>query len=402
MAGGVWLGLFTSVNNAQDFIQQFKTIDNTLELNVVEENNNRIQLTDKNGKVLFMYNGEENTYHLKPMLSKDSIGVVNIDGRNFRGSVYFKRFTNSDLTVINQLDMEEYLYGVLPKEISGSWPIEAQKAQAVSARNFALDKLNLHKSYGFDLCPGTHCQVYGGYDIEHINSNKAVDETRGKHLTYNGELVTTFYHSNSGGRTENSENIWSFPMDYIKGVDDPYSIGQPNDKWTKVYSKEDIEDILNSKDIDVGQIKSVSVKGYSENGRVLELEIKGTEDKIILEKDKIRNILGYNNIKSTWLLLENNREVTILAGSDLTPTNTNLNSKYIASSNGVSKVNDENLNIYNGTNITSISISDKFVFNGKGWGHGLGMSQWGAKVMAEQGFTFEEILTHYYTGTKVE
>ena len=399
----VWLGLFISQSDAEKAVQEIKSIKDDLALRVVPQKDKRIQVTDKTGKVLFMYDGENNNYHFKPMLSKDSLGVIKVDGKNFRGSIYFKRYTDSDLTVINQLTIDEYLYGVLPKEISGTWPIEAQKAQAVTARNFTLVKLNEHAKYGFDLCSTTHCQVYGGYDVEHPNSNKAVDQTKGKYLTYNGKLVTAFYHSNSGGRTEDSQNIWSFPLDYIKSVDDPYSIGQPNDHWTFSYTKQQLEDILVSKGLDVGAIISISPLAYSENGRVLKLEIKGSKDKIILEKDKIRNILGYNNIKSTWFELESNGDVTVLSGVNQSSTKTSLASKYVATASGIVKVNMENININNGTKLISVSIApDKFVFTGKGWGHGLGMSQWGAKTMAEQGFTFEQILTYYYTGTKVE
>lgn len=399
----VWLGLFTSQSNAENAVQEIKSITNDLKLRVVPQNSKRIQITDKTGKVLLMYDGENNNYQFKPMLSKDLLGVIKVDGKNFRGSIYFKRYTDSDLTVINQLNIEEYLYGVLPKEISGTWPLEAQKAQAVTARNFTLVKLNEHSNYGFDLCSTTHCQVYGGYDVEHPNANKAVDQTKGQFLTYNGELVTAFYHSNSGGRTENSENIWSFPLEYIKAVDDPYSIGQPNANWTFSYTKQQIEDILVSKGMDVGLIISITPLEYSENGRVLKLEINGSKNKIVLEKDKIRNILGYNNIKSTWFQIESDGDVTVLSGVNQNSTKTSLASKYVATDSGIVKMNTENINIYNGKELISVSIApDKFVFTGKGWGHGLGMSQWGAKTMAEQGFTFEQILTHYYTGTKIE
>lgn len=410
----VWFGTFTNYEDASFAIEEVNSIDRRLELRIIQQSNQRIQITDKNGKVLFMYDGDENVYHLKSMPSKDSISLVNIDGKNFRGSVYFKRFEGSDLTVINQLGIEEYLYGVLPEEVSASWPLEAQKAQAVSSRNFALDKLDYHGKYGFDLCTTTHCQVYGGYDAEHPSTNKAVDETRGRYLTYHGEIVTTFYHANSGGRTENSENIWSFPIDYLKAVDDPYSLGQPNDQWTMSYTKDELEEVLISKGMDVGRIETLEVTDYSENGRALKLEIKGTRNKIILEKDKIRSILGYNNIKSTWFVLNNGKSgsldgpLLIITGTSLRPSSTDLNSKYIIDSNGISQLKKQHLYISNGISTTPITTSapsktgDGIVFTGKGWGHGLGMSQWGAKAMAEQGFTYDEILTYYYTGTIVE
>jgi len=400
----VWIGLYTCQANAEKALNRMKTSVPDLKLNIISQNKKRIQVVDTTGKVLFMYNTDNTNYQFKPMLSKDSLGLIRVDGKNFRGSIFFNRYDDSDLTVINQLNIEEYLYGVLPKEVSGSWPLEAQKAQAVAARNFAVVNINGHSKNGFDLCSTTHCQVYGGYDVEHPNSTKAVDLTKGKLLTYNGKVITAFYHSNSGGKTEDSENVWSFPLEYIRGVEDPYSIGQPNDNWTYVYTKQEIEVVLSSKDMSIGSLNSITPIEYSTNGRIIKLEVNGITDKKILEKDKIRNILGYNNIKSTWFQVETDSDVAVLSANNQSPTKTTLSSKFFITGDGIKKVKDnQNINIYSGKSYSVISSTPtKYVFIGKGWGHGLGMSQWGAKTMAEQGFTYEQILTHYYSGTKVE
>jgi len=403
----VWIGLYTSMANAERAIAQFKTSAPELKFSIIPQDSKRIQVVDRNGKVLFMYNSEKDNYMFRSIPSKDAQPLIRVDGKNFRGTIHFKRYSDSDLTVINQLSLEEYLYGVLPREISGLWPMEAQKAQAVAARTYAIVNMNRHLNHGFDVCSTTHCQVYGGYDAEHVNSTKAVDQTKGKLLTFNGNPVTAFYHSNSGGRTENSENVWSNALGYIKGVDDPYSIGNPNDTWTFVYTKQEIEERLNARDLSVGTIRSITPIEYSINGRVLKLEIIGSNNTIILEKDRIRNVLGYNNIRSTWFEIQGDSDSNISIITAQGTTETILSEKHIITSSGVQKITEpQNFKIFDGSSYMTLTdnsnASSNFVFTGKGWGHGLGMSQWGAKTMADRGYTYEQILLHYYTGVKVE
>jgi stage II sporulation protein D len=121
--------------------------------------------------------------------------------------------------------MQEYLYGVVPREMSKTWPLEALKAQAVVARTFAITNQNKFMHLGFNMDNSVLSQVYGGYDWEGPISNQAVDETIGMLLYYNTTLASAYYHSNSGGYTANSENVWSSEVPYLRSVFDPYSIG---------------------------------------------------------------------------------------------------------------------------------------------------------------------------------
>ncbi|QZY57058.1 SpoIID/LytB domain-containing protein [Crassaminicella profunda] len=430
----VWIGLCTSFSDAENLFENIKVLLPNTDLRIISKDDQRIQVLNKYGKVLFMYKNGNVDYQFRPFS-----GILQLDGKTFRGSIMIKRYSDSDLTVINQLGVEEYLYGVVPKEMAGNWPIEAQKAQAVAARSYAALNINKHKNYGFDLCSATHCQVYGGYSSENPRTKIAVDETRGKVMTYNGKVVTAFYHSNSGGRTEDSENIWSNPLGYIRGVDDPYSIGLPNAQWTKVYTKQQIEDLLNAKGMFVGNVTNIIAKERSRNGRVLKLEVQGTNGNQILQKGQIRSVFGYTNLKSTWFDIMADGKVTGTDLSDLNNTSKEISTenKYVLTAEGLKETTAQNQYIDNGEEKKRININDKYVltaeglekikfkeqsisnpqkdeftvpniskdqyvFVGKGYGHGAGMSQWGAKKMAEQGFTYEQILSHYYTGIRIE
>ncbi|QXM05927.1 SpoIID/LytB domain-containing protein [Crassaminicella indica] len=421
----VWTGLYTNYSDAEEAFEMIKALFPDIDLRIISKDDKRIQVLNKYGKVLFMYNTRNKDYYFKSFS-----GIIELDGKKFRGSMMIKRYLDSDLTVINQLGLDEYLYSVVPKEMSGDWPIEAQKAQAVAARSYAVLNLNRHKNYGFDLCSSIHCQVYGGYSSENPRTQRAVDETKGKVITYDGKVVAALYHSNSGGHTEDSENVWSNPLGYLRGVEDPYSIGVPNDHWTKVYKKQQIEDLLSSHGMFVGSITNIIVKERSSNGRVLKLEIQGTNGNQILEKGQIRNIFGNRNLKSTWFDIVNNS-----TDSGKLAEEANFEDKYVITAEGVKKIKLQNQYIDNGREKSLINIQDKYiitdkgldkielknkelnredkskfnstgadqyVFIGKGYGHGVGMSQWGAKKMAEQGFTYEQILSHYYTGIRIE
>ena len=261
------------------------------------------------------------------------------------------RENNSDLTVINLLPMEKYLYGVVPREMPHSWPEEALKAQAVAARGFTVASLNKYIEFGFNLCSTVHSQVYGGYDVEQRSTNRAVDQTKGQIITYNGHLAIPYYHSTSGGRTESSENIWTNAVPYIRGVSDKYSLNSPHSEWEVALSKEEIESLLMKNQYHIGELENLYVAEISENGRVLSFMIEGTNGKRELIKQESRTLLG---LRSSWF------EVEYDAGNET------------------------------------------YFFNGKGYGHGIGMSQYGAKGMADEGYHYTDILKHYYTGVRIQ
>lgn len=168
------------------------------------------------------------------------IGLV-LGGRtqNYRGEVEFRPLPKG-ITVVNELPLEEYLYGVLPREMPAFWPAEAQKAQAVAARSYAVAQLGAYRNYGFDLLATQMSQMYGGYDAEHPNSTRAVNETRGQVVFCKTKPISAFFHSSSGGYIEDSRDVWAEALDYIKGKADPYDKNEAHYNWTVAYSQEQL------------------------------------------------------------------------------------------------------------------------------------------------------------------
>ena len=167
-------------------------------------------------------------------LSHDRLVIVplegqwlNLNGTPYRGELRIAKSDRGDMDVINVLDVEAYLYGVVPKEMSPQWYLEALKAQAIAARTYALYQKEKSKDKNYDVNATTASQVYGGAGVEAPMSNQAVDETEGKVLLYDGELALTYFHANSGGMTEEARRVWSVDVPYLKAVRDDYSAKGP-------------------------------------------------------------------------------------------------------------------------------------------------------------------------------
>lgn len=398
----VYIGSYLDQEDAQNYKDEISDDVSDFNLEVVSSDYNFVQILDGDN-VVFMYDSNEEVC----IYSKD--GIMGINGKRYRGSALFKRSDNNNMTVINRVGLNEYLYGVVPREMSGSWNIEALKAQAIAARNYAIMNMGKYKKYGFDLTDDTFSQVYGGYSSEHSNSNRAVDETRGQIMVCDGRVVSALYHSNSGGKTEDSENVWSNKVSYLRGVEDKYSLGYPNDNWSVSMTKEDIQNKLSKNKVDIGMITDVKIEELSENDRVIKIKFVGTNGEKEYTKDSTRTILGlksnyYDIVKAQG---SGGSEIFYIYSTDGNEERSDLSDVYAITSDGIKDINN-NTNIYlignNDTRPLKLGdvISDKYTLNGHGWGHGLGMSQWGAKNMAEQGFSYEDILKHYYTGIEIQ
>ncbi|AOY76939.1 SpoIID/LytB domain-containing protein [Clostridium formicaceticum] len=408
----VFVGLYVHQEEAQLKGEEISNV-NSYQTKVIPPSATRVQVLDLAGRPLFMFDSRENIY-FRGFEDKGNVSLISVEGKNYRGAIGAKRLSASDMSIVNKLLLEEYLYGVVPREMPALWSLEALKAQAVVTRGYAVSNIGRFTNLGFDLCNTTRSQVYGGYDAEHANSNRAVNETSSKVITYNGNVISAFYHSNSGGRTENSENVWSNPLPYIKGVKDDFSLDAPNSTWKEVFTKGQIKSLLEKNNIFVGDVTDIQATSVSENGRILELTIYGTNGKEVLVKERSRNLFG---LKSTWFTVNpigntignttSNSNVTIQGDPEILHA-TELQNQSILSANGVTKItNPSNIKIFDGKNYREIAFSsavtaESFEFVGKGFGHGLGMSQYGAKKMAEEGYNYMQILAHYYTGIKVE
>lgn len=346
-------------------------------------------------KVYFMYNSGISDYFVCSEKYPAS-GLVQYGGSNYRGGIGFKVFDGNS-SIINYLLLDHYVYGVLPKEMPKTWPEEALKAQAVVVRSFAISNLNKHMDSGYNLCSTSNCQVYGGYDAETEMTNRATNETTGEILYYGDDVVNGFYHSNSGGMTESSENVWGGAIPYLAAVEDSYSLEAPNSTWS--YSISPVELAVKLKDYgaDIGSVKSVNILEKSSSGRVKKLLFSGSYGNKEMEREEVRKFLGYSNIKSTLYDISGSREAYAL--NDEGKILTNLTTVYCVSKAGISKVNEPS--IFGENKVDLSSKGNEFVFVGKGSGHGVGMSQWGAKIMAEKGFEYQDILYHYYANTNI-
>ncbi|MDD4565200.1 MAG: SpoIID/LytB domain-containing protein [Eubacteriales bacterium] len=340
-------------------------------------------------------------------------GIIYYEGTPYRGGIMLIPNSNGSIIVINYLMMEHYIYGVLNSEMGYTNPKEALKAQAVTARSYAELNLGKHSEAGFDLCPTTCCQVYRGYSGEYPSIIKAVDETRGEMIYHDGEPISAFYYKNSGGYTQNVEDVWSISRAYLRAVEDKYS---PTYPWSVTLSYDTIQANLEAAGFNPGTVESVAINNRNMTGAVMELKITGSDETVYLKKDKIRSTLGPTVIKSLIFELTDSgpdgaaSNWTISNGSSALKPDSGV---FIISGNGVVKKMESNeLHAYNG--IESIRLgkdtatdieagrSQTVSFAGYGYGHGVGMAQDSAIEMAKQGFTYDEILEYFYTDIEIK
>ncbi len=317
---------------------------------------------------------------------------------------------NNQIIVLNHVEIENYLYGVVPKEMAYTFPVEALKAQAVAARSFTLSSKK-HTSEGYDLCDTIHCQVYSGFDVEHQITNTAVDETRGIFALYEGQPIEALFHSCSSGYTEDSVNAWGGKLPYLKPVEDIFSTESPYSSWVFSIKLSDLSNKLISSSINIGELKGVEILETTSTGNVLKVKLIGINGEEIINGSKLRTILGSTNLKSTWFTVNNenksisNNEVYVMDGNNVKLIN--LDEAFILDRSNNEKATRGTVKrviskdkVEDIVELVPVSTSD-LIIEGKGYGHGVGMSQYGAKKMAELGYTFEEILKFYYTGIDV-
>ncbi|NLM74559.1 MAG: SpoIID/LytB domain-containing protein [Clostridiaceae bacterium] len=409
----VWTGFYGDVIQANEDIDKLKNKLGIDQLTVIEPSDVRFIVYNSNFEPSFVFESSKLRLTVHPN-DANSPKVLSVNGKKYRGEIELRRFSDSDITVINILNIEEYLYGVVPKEIGPSSPLEALKAQAVAARTYAYRHKGSYSKWDFDMVNTVNSQVYGGYDAEHPNTNRAVDETKGKKVLYNGKPAQLFYFSSSGGMTEDVQNVWGSKIEYLKSVPDPYESGTSyNYNWTRKFTAEEIKMKLFLNDVEIGDIISMTAEEYSSAGRVTKLKITGTKGSVTYYNEDIRRILGDNGayLPSRMFTITSgssgstSETVSVLAGSG--KTNINLFGAKVVTSSGIKTIQDNSSGIIiagaNTKSVVSGIVSDgTFVLTGKGWGHGVGMSQEGAKGFARNGYTYDQILMHYFPGTTVE
>lgn len=335
-------------------------------------------------------------------------GIVKIDGTAYRGGVEFIPDSNGRLTVINFVNINDYVAAVVGKEMSPSWHIEALKAQAVCARSFCITTWNKHSSLGFNLCGTQDCQAYLGISGESESTLRAASETRDQLVMYNGSVVQALYSSSNGGSIGYAKNVWGNDVPYLQASADPYeaNTGNPRASWSVTLTKADIKTKLAKASVNIGDITDFKVTGADEFGRTYEVTIYGTNGTHVLKNDKTRSFFGLYSQKYTItptgastqvpyvhvIGANSSASVNWFLARSAVATEAVTGGYYVISANGVQP--------YSGA--TEVSNADSWVINGSGWGHGLGMSQYGAKGMAEQGYTYDKILSFYYKGAYLQ
>ncbi|HET8999127.1 MAG TPA: SpoIID/LytB domain-containing protein [bacterium] len=284
-------------------------------------------------------------------------GFLRANGQPYRGSIEVRRVGPGRLTAINELDLERYLYGVIKGEIDPHWPPEAVKAQAVAARTLALQNLAALRgkfaSEGYTLRATTDSQIYLGAAGEDPGASAAVEATRGIVMTFRGQPIFAAYHSNSGGHTEDSENVWGTPHPYLRGVPDPYALDAPGGQWTARLSLAGIETGLRRGGVTITGIAGIELGRATPWGRAITVRLTDEAGRPHeIAANQFRLLIGPGVVRSTMFVMTRD-------GSEV-------------------------------------------AFSGRGSGHGVGLDQWGARALALKGYTFEQILSYYYTGIAIE
>lgn len=315
------------------------------------------------------------------------------------------------LNVVNVLNIEEYLLGVVPREVSSEWPAEAVKAQAVAARTYAMAvaRTNKYPGEGFELVATTGDQDYGGLSAEKQRSSEAVWLTRGQVVTFNGQFASTFYHSSSGGHTENNEVIYTgAPIAYLRGVPDFDNVaGNSRYAWEYTFSFDEFAKKARDGGYNVGNVVGVNATGtLGASGRPSQWQLAGASGNQLLRGEQLRSMLGIPSspkqvtIRQTGpgslTRLWQGSEKVAVVGPGGTVTRTVRGTAVVSGTGSVTTLGP--VTAIGGTADLTAGIT----VTGGGWGHGVGMSQWGAYGMATQGKTYEQILLHYYRGTKLE
>lgn len=366
------------------------------------------------GKDIFMNNSKIAALKIRvEKLKSDDVHVVEFNQKQYRGSIDI-HITRGKMafTVVNVLPIEQYLYGVIAKEMSPEWHLEAVKSQAVAARTYALYNLHKHQVDGYDVCATSDCQVYGGREYETPRVLKAVNDTAGQVMMYQGKIIPAYFHSSSGGHTENSENVWGAYQPYSRGVVD-YDQNSPHYKWEKKLTPLELEKALGRAGYKIGKIQAIALvplekapmstpeRGVS--GRVKVIRFIGTLGSAQLSGEKVRTVLG---LKSTLFdidtLLPREKEVEF----EVTNKRGIVDRKKVEINLPPTK--EQGL-VTDGKEIHRLSgrPNEIIEITGFGWGHGLGLSQWGAKGMAEHGpqgdaTYYQKILKHYYQGITIK
>jgi stage II sporulation protein D len=285
------------------------------------------------------------------LLLTSSRGVLAVNGRSYRGKLKILPGPNRDLWVINELPLEQYLSGLIYCEVPSQWSGEVLKVQAVVARTYATYQKKNHLDDLYDVDCDVTDQVYQGMDKEDARSQQAVRETEGELLLYEGHPIFAVYHACCGGKTESAACLWSGNFPYLRSTACNFCLGSPHFLWNYPVDSETLSRALERGGLAQRKILGIEVSGRTKSGRVAQVCIQAEKGRLKISGKKFRRLLGYDLLRSTNFVVKE--------------------------SNGI------------------------YHFSGLGWGHGVGLCQWGAKGMADEGADYRSILKYYYQGVAI-
>ncbi|MGE4357742.1 MAG: SpoIID/LytB domain-containing protein [Candidatus Omnitrophota bacterium] len=280
-------------------------------------------------------------------------GEIIINGRKYRGEIDIIKTKDLKLLVVNHIELENYLYGVLSHEVSIHWPLEALKAQAIASRTYALYQRKVNGDKDYDLTGDFYSQVYGGSSAERYRSTRAINLTKGKVLVYKGEIFPAYFHATCGGATEDASELWDIDIPPLKGVKCDFCYQSPHFLWERFIPMRELREKLSAYGYRVaGKLLGIIPEGRNPSGRIRRLKIITDKGNFSISAKEFRQIFDPQVIRSTNFEIE--------------------------------------------------FEPDGAIFRGYGWGHGVGLCQWGAYFMAIKGYKAEEILKYYYPGAEIK
>lgn len=373
---------------------------------------------DKGSETLIKANSVTNknkTYAVNGEFSFESDDLFLVQGHKFRGSMIVRNgllsrnepdgsFLRSQprvqetLQLINKLELEDYLKSVVSSEMPSRWPLEALKAQAVCARTYTLNTLQ-HKD---TLQPGVADQMYLGYDREDDKGRKAVSETNGEVMLDGlGNYVDAYYSSSGGNYTASVSDTWGLSVrPYLLPVND-YAQGSSYQSWTREFTTSDLQSKL--ADLRLAEIQSITVFQRSIEGRATKVQILGSLGAAV-SSGQVRELGTQGRYddeakvgsKPQWRQDTNGDIFDAIVPQERVAAKARLATRYLTGEELRHKLGLPS------TNFQLALEGDKYIFTGTGFGHGIGMTQYGAKNMAEEGASYREILNHYYQGLVIK
>jgi stage II sporulation protein D len=375
---------------------------------------------------------------LKPEKDRD---YMLVNGKPYHGVMELKKRTPTSFIVVNDVNIEEYLAGVLSGEVIASWPDDALKAQAVAARTYILYKKKQPRDKDFDVYSTVMDQVYAGMTAEMPKLKKIVQDTEGQVLTYSGEVIKAYYHSTCGGHTEDGAEVFPEDASFLAGVPCNYCSGSPMFNWNQELTTDDLRKALtklgNNSNLPHGELLDLKVTRTGKSGRAADITLILSDGERVIKGSDLRMLVGPGKLKSTRFKLEmldvkreslppviTTQWVKRLPATQITDSSMDSDSLGFTSF-GPLKVAEQGAleppieplvmpqELFSSILLCQPDVlvikmeegrekvSARLRFTGSGWGHGVGMCQWGACRMAQLGNDYRAILKYYYPGTSL-